>query len=179
MLLIADTSVLINFLNVDGMYLIGRHAPRCVITEHVLAEVTDLYSRQRERLLTAINDGHLEVVSVSDAAEVELFGRILDSGRIGSGESSAIAVAIHRKYALAIDDRRASRAAQALAGEEGAQLTIWGTQDLIVRLITSGQLSVAQADILLVSWRNDFRFTLPIKSFAELVQPVIQNESGT
>jgi len=169
MLLIADTSVLINFLKIDRMNLIGRHAPRCLITEHVVAEVTDLYPDQKDRLSAAIAVGHLEVISVSEEAELDLFGRIQQAGRLGIGEASAIAVALNRGYSLGIDDRRAIKDAQALAAAEGGALTVWGTRDIVVRLIRAGHLSVEQADVLLVSWRTQHRFDLAIRSFSELI----------
>lgn len=169
MLLIADTSVLINFLNVDRMSLIGKHAPRCVITEHVLEEVTEFYPHQKERLTAALADGHLELTTVDDDAEVELFARMLGSGRLGSGECSAIAVAVKRGYSLAMDDRRAIRDAHALAAAEKTAITVWGTKDIIVRLIKAGVLTVEQADLLLISWRTQHRFTLDLKSFGQLL----------
>ncbi len=169
MLLIADTSVLINFLKVDRMNLIGRHEPNCVITQHVVDEVTELYPEQRERLQAAIADGHLAVVQVSEDPEIEFFGRIQQTGRLGVGESSAIAVALHRGHSIAIDDRRAIRDAQALAAAEGVVLTVLKTQDIVARLIRAGQLSVEQADVLLVSWRTQHRFHLAIASFSEIL----------
>lgn len=38
-------------------------------------------------------------------AEIALFGALSASGRLGTGECSAIAVAVHRRHILAIDDR--------------------------------------------------------------------------
>jgi hypothetical protein len=169
MLLIADTSVLVNFLNVDRMNLIGRHVPRCVITEHVLEEVTEFYAHQKQRLIVALADGHLEVTKVDDDAEVELFARLQEPGRLGPGECSAIAVALKRGYSLAIDDRRATKDARAVAAMENTSLTVWGTKDIIVRLIKAGVLTVEQADVLLVSWRTQHRFTLDLKSFGQLL----------
>jgi predicted nucleic acid-binding protein len=171
MLLIADTSVLINFLNIDGMHLIGRHQPQCVVTPHVLDEVTNLYSEQREQLDAAITAGYvMELGAVAEPDEVAIFGRLQPpSGRLGVGESSAIAVAIHRGYALAIDDRRAIRDAQQIATAADVRLEILRTQDIIVRLIRSGLLSREQADVHLVSWRTRHRFHLPIGSFTELL----------
>jgi hypothetical protein len=171
MLLIADTSVLINFLNIDGMHLIGRHQPPCAVTQHVIGEVTNFFPEQQERLQAALADGHLvEVISVADPDEVALFGRLQQpSGRLGIGESSAIAVAIKRGYALAIDDRRAIRDAHALAAAEGASLLVLRTPDILVRLIQAGQLSVEQADVLLVSWRTQHSFNITIGSFADLI----------
>ena len=131
MILIADTSVLINFLNVDRMQLIGKHQPACVITDHVTAEVTELYPEQRERLKVALDEGHLESISVTDDIEIELFGRIQQAGRLGLGESSAIAVALTRGYTLAIDDRRAIRDATAFAAEQGGTITVYGVRRIL------------------------------------------------
>ena len=78
-------------------------------------------------------------------------------------------MALNRGYSLGIDDRRAIKDAQALATAAGITLIVWGTRDIIVRLIRASQLSVAQADVLLVSWRTQHRFDLPIQSFAELI----------
>ena len=41
--IVADTSVLINFLRVDRMDLIARHSHRFLVTDHVAGEVTDFY----------------------------------------------------------------------------------------------------------------------------------------
>lgn len=171
MLLIADTSVLINFLRIDGMHLIGRHQPACAVTEHVLGEVTKLYPEQQQRLQVAIANGDIvDVISVSDPEEVALFGRLQrPPSRLGVGESSAIALAIKRGYALAVDDRRAVRNARGMAASVGAILEVLGTPDIIVRLIRAGKLSVQQADVLLVSWRTEHRFHLSFRSFSEIL----------
>lgn len=121
MLLIADTSVLINFLNLDRMHLIGRHNPRCAITEHVLEEVDGSYPGQLEKLRAALRDKHLELISVTDDAEIELFANLQQDGRLGSGECSAIAVALRRGYALGIDDHLAARQARARAAAENVE----------------------------------------------------------
>jgi predicted nucleic acid-binding protein len=167
MLLIADTSVLINFLNVDRMYLIGRHDPRCAITEHVLEEVDD--PGQQEILQAVLRDGHLEVLSVTDDAEIELFADLQRDGRLGAGECSAIAVALRRSFPLGIDDRPAIRRAHARAAAENVELNVYGTRDIVVRLIRAGHLSVEQADILLIQWRSQYRFELGIGSFADVI----------
>src|SRR5690242_17433200 len=114
MLLIADTSVLVNFLRVDRMALIGKHEPHCIITQHVVDEVTELYPEQQGRLHAAIADGHLAVAEVSEDPEIDIFGRLQLTGRLGVGESSAIAVAFHRSYPIAIDDRPAIRRAETI-----------------------------------------------------------------
>jgi len=178
MLLIADTSVLINFLNVDRMALIGRHQPRCAITEHVLDEVNGSYPEQQERLQAALRDGHLELIAVTDDAEVELFADLQTDGRLGAGECSAIAVALKRGYALAIDDRLAIRRARTRAQADAVPLDIFGTRDIIVRLIQADHMSVEQADILIVQWRSQHRFELGIRSFADMPELAAPGAEG-
>jgi hypothetical protein len=58
MFLIADTSLLINFLKVEQMHLVGKHDPRCAITEHVLQEISE--PQQKKTLRKAVADGHLD-----------------------------------------------------------------------------------------------------------------------
>ena len=87
------------------------------------------------------------------------------SGRLGKGECSAIACAIHRGYALAIDDRRAAREATAAFSD----LEIVRTQDLIVSMIDQNLLSIAEADAIKDEWEQRHRFRLTISSFAELL----------
>ncbi len=87
----ADTSVLINFLRVDRMDLIARHSHRFIVTDHVAAEVTDFYPDQRTRLDIALCSGALQQVSIDDQREVALFGSLIASQRLGSGECSASA----------------------------------------------------------------------------------------
>jgi predicted nucleic acid-binding protein len=167
MLLIADASVLINFLRVDRMYLVGKHYPRCAITEHVLDEISDL--QQQKVLQKALADGHLDVISVTEETEVELFAKLQQNKRLGPGECSAIAVALRRGYVLGMDDRVATEQAHTFAAAENLALTVYGTQEIIVRLIRAGNLTVEQADFLLVAWRTQHRFKLKIQSFAELL----------
>ena len=60
----------------------------------------------------------------------------------GAGECSAIALAIHRGYMLAIDDRVSVNHAR----RADATLRIFSTQDLIVSMIREGMLAVEEAD---------------------------------
>jgi hypothetical protein len=170
-LLIADTSVLINFLNVDRMSLLGKHTPRCAITDHVSAEITDFYPEQKARLDAAIADGHVEVTPVTADVEIEHFARLqgLPSRPLGAGECSAIAIAIVRGYSLAMDDKLAIRHAKAFAASESTNVQVLTTQDIVVRLIRADVLRVEQADVMLIAWRTQHRFNLPIKSFADLL----------
>ena len=161
----ADTSVLINFLRVDRMDLIARHSHQFVVTDHVAAEVTDFYPDQRTRLDIALQSGFLQQVSIDDQQEVTLFGSLIASQRLGSGECSVIALAVCREYTLAIDDRRAANQARGVRHD----LRILTTRDLVIAMIRENLLSIAEADDLKERWANRHRFRLPIESFSDVI----------
>ena len=164
-IIVADASVLINFLRIDRMDLIARHSHRFLVTDHVAAEVTDFYPDERTRLDVALHAGVLQQVSVDGQREVALFGALTVSGRLGIDERSAIALAICRGYVLAMDDRRAIKQAR----EEKSALRILTTRDLVVTMIRENLLSVSEADKLKELWADHHKFRLPIKSFSDLI----------
>ena len=165
LLVVADASVLINFLVVGRMDLIARYARRMLVTDHVAAEIASAYPEQRRRYEDSLAAGAVEELRVDSQAELALFARLTAPGRLGAGECSAIAVAVSRRHALAIDDRRAIRDAKAL----DPALEILGTQSVMVEMIRQGLITVADADALLAEWAGKHRFRLRIASFANLV----------
>jgi len=164
LLVVADTSVLINFLVIDRMDLIAGYARHVLVTDHVGAEITSTYPDQQQRYEDALAAGTVERLRVDGEAELALFGRLATPGRLGPGECSAIAVAVLRRHALAIDDRRATREAKAL----DPVLEVLGTQSVIVEMIRQGLIVVADADVLLAEWAGKHRFKLKIASFADV-----------
>jgi predicted nucleic acid-binding protein len=168
-IVVADTSVLINFLRIDRMDLIGAHPASFIATDHVAAEIADTYPDQQARYAAALTAAHISEQRVDDAAELELFLRLAAHERLGAGERSAIAVALNRKCSLAIDDSRAIQKAIVEAGIAGNPLVIVRTQDIVVELIRKGVISVQAADAILVDWGTNHRFKLKIASFQELL----------
>jgi hypothetical protein len=162
---ITDTSVLVNFLCIDRMDLIARHSHRFMITGHVMEEITDHYPEQQARLNAALADGTLEVVTVSGDVALDLFRTLSETQRLGAGESAAIACAIANNYTIAIDDRAAVNQARQL----NAELVVLGTQEVMVQLIRSGEIEVAEADIIKDTWAEQHRFRLAITSFSEVL----------
>lgn len=162
---ITDTSVLVNFLCIDRMDLIARHSHRFMITGHVMEEITDHYPEQQARLNAALAEGTLEVVTVSGDAALDLFRILCERGRLGAGESAAIACAIANDYAIAIDDRAAATHARQLK----ADLVVLGTQEIMVHLIRLGAIDLTEADGVKDTWAEQHRFRLAIGSFAELL----------
>jgi predicted nucleic acid-binding protein len=162
---ITDTSVLVNFLVLDRTELLARLPDhRFVVTEHVRAEITDHYRDQLQRLEAAFAAGILEEIQVTDLQEVQIFAHLTATG-LGIGECSAIAVAAHRKLALAIDDKRAVNKLKTV----GLQLTIHSTESIVVLLIQHSVLTIAEADSMKLEWEQNHRFRLPFGSFAERI----------
>lgn len=168
-IVVADTSVLINFLRIDRMDLIGAHPASFITTDDVASEIAATYPDQQTRYVAALNAAHISEKRVDDPVELELFLRLAVHGRLGAGERSAIAVAINRKCALAIDDSRAIQRAIGEAGIAGNPLTIVRTQDIVVELIRKRAISIEAADKILVDWSTNHRFRLKIASFNDLL----------
>lgn len=165
-MVVADTSVLINFLRIDRMDLIGRHPQRFLATDHVDAEITSAYPDQRLRYRAAVASGLLDTCSVVDPDEVALFLRLRPGERLGAGECSALAVAINRKYPIAIDD---NRAVKRTIREVGARLEVVRTTDVVVALIRTGALDIAAADHIKDTWAQHHRFRIKAASFRDLL----------
>lgn len=163
LIIIADTNVLINFLRIDRLDLIARHSHQFVITEHVREEITEHHPVQRQMLQKAIEDGIFEEKAVNALNELQLFGKLMSEGRIGSGECSAIACAVCSGYKLAIDDNRAIKEAHKIS----AALEIIGTQELMVSMISERLLEIDEADEIKNAWEAEHRFKLKISSFRD------------
>jgi hypothetical protein len=164
---VADTSVLINFLKIDRMDLLGRHPCRFVATDHVDLEIED--DEQRRRYAAAIATGHLETCTVTDSEELALFMRLGPGQRLGAGECSAIAVALNRHYVIAIDDNKAVNRALREAGLSAKKLEIMRTPDVIVTLISAGILTIAEADFIKEIWAKQHRFRIRAASFKDVL----------
>lgn len=164
-IIIADTNILINFLRINRLDLIARHSHQFVITEHVRDEITEYYPVQRQMLQEAIDDGVFTEKAVNALDELQLFGKLMGEGRIGSGECSAIACAVCSGHKLAIDDKRAIKEAYKASGE----LEILSTQELMVSMISEQLLKVDEADEIKNAWETEHRFKLKISSFRDVL----------
>jgi predicted nucleic acid-binding protein len=165
LIIVTDTSLLINFLHVDGIGVMARHSHGFIITDHVVEEITDHYEKQRTALAQAIKSGALQQVSLTSEDDLLLFAKLMQSGRLGTGESSAIACAINSHHKLATDDKPAIAQAKAAAKD----LEILRTQDLVVSMIQEKLITVKDADHWKVEWETKYRFKLKIESFGDLI----------
>ena len=164
---VADTSVLLNFLKIGRMDLIGSHPRRFLATDHVENEISD--HAQRAAFLAAVAAGNLDTCTVTDAREVELFLRLGPGVRLGAGECSTLAVAVNRGYAVAIDDNRALSRAFGEAGLESARIEIIRTPDVMIALIRAGVLTVEEADAIKDEWARQHRFRINAATFGVLI----------
>ena len=165
-IIVTDASVLINFLRIDRTDLLAGHSHAFLATDHVAAEITDRYPDQQQRFAAAVAAGAISEARVTTPEEIRLFGSLFAAGRLGAGECSAIALAIHRRYILAIDDRLATTHAR----RAGATLRILATQGPVVSMIREGLLDIAQADRLKQDWATRHRFRLKLHSFQDLIE---------
>lgn len=163
-ILVTDTSVLVNYLRIDRMDLIGRLSIRFLVTDHAAGEILGDYPEQVVRFDRAIADNIIEVCSVSDDA-LELFARLTSTARLGVGESASIAYALSIGAALAIDDRRAIKEARRIDD----RVVILGTANIMCQLIREGLITLAEADAILLDWATNHRFKLKFQSFAEVM----------
>ena len=141
-IVVTDASVLMNFLRIDRMDLIAGHSHGFVVIDHVAAEISDRYPEQQQRFSETAGRGAVTQTSIVSPEELSLFGSLSASGRLGAGECSAIAMAVHRRSVLAIDDRQATVQARRI----DRTLRILTTQDLMVSMIGEALLGIAEAD---------------------------------
>jgi len=159
---IVDTSCLINFLIVDRMDIFGALSGYAfVVPNHVVAEVKD--PAQRTRFEAALKTGALTEIEITDLAEIELYvalRRIL-----GDGESACLAVAATRGWVMAADEKgRLRREAYERLGE--AYLV--NTPGILVSAIQEGILTADGAETLRAVLATHL-FVMDTPPFAELV----------
>jgi predicted nucleic acid-binding protein len=165
---IIDSSVLVNFLRIDRIDLLASHPRyRFVVIDYVRREITDRYPHQLVRLEAALASGLLEGdIDSGDIVMDELAAYAdLQKVRIGDGERGAIAAAYARGYAIAINDYRAMKklpsSYRSIVRED--------TASLMVSLIRSGVLPLAEADAIKADWEANHRFRLKFSSFGDMV----------
>ncbi len=164
-IIVTDASVLINFLRIDRTDLLAEHSHAFIATDHVAAEITDRYPEQQQRFAAALGAGAISQVRIAAPEELRLFGSMSATRRLGAGECSAIALAVARRYILAMDDQVATRHARSFHTD----LRILTTQDLVVSMILEDLLDVSEADRIKQEWATRHRFRLKPDSFQKFL----------
>ena len=165
LILITDTSVLMNFININRLDLLDIFQGTFFITDHVISEITIDFPEQQKVLTNGIQAEILKVVSVDRPNELDLYNELIKSGRLGSGECSAIACAIERNYSLAMEDKNACKQAIKMM----PNIKILRTHDIMVSLIIQGAISLHEADTIKDEWDQKYRFKMKFASFTDLI----------
>lgn len=144
------------------MLLLGRTTTfEFVVTDEVIAEVTE--PDQQRTLAEALTAGALRRDSLSSTEEVTTFAELTQI--LSTGESACLAVAEHRNWIVACDERRVFlREARKRLGAD----RIINTAGLYVHWIRAGVLSVAEADAAKAILESH-RFKLAFGSFREVI----------
>lgn len=137
MLLIADTTVISNFFLIGRLDLLEGIKDLCATKE-----VWDELEVANKRGILEISQTDLkgEILRMNED-ETESFLRLCS--RFGRGESSCLAIALHRDAGILTDDLDARRFAQR------GNIPVSGSIGILVKCVTNGHLSLEQGNELL------------------------------
>ncbi|MCW5256865.1 hypothetical protein D5039_12675 [Verminephrobacter aporrectodeae subsp. tuberculatae] len=157
---ITDANVLINFVHIGQVTLLGElPAHRVELPAEVLDELTDVH--QRAVINAAIAAGQIHLLRVDALDALALFSDLRDL--MGRGEAACLALAaITGSYLASDEKKRFRRKAIELIGEE----RILRTEDLLLKAIRCGCITVAQADEYKAVLAGK-RYAMPFASFAQ------------
>jgi len=163
LLVVADSSFLINFLVLDRTDLLGRLTKfHFHIVNHVRAEIR--YGDQRARLQAAVEGGIVTEVEITEPSEILLYDELRQF--LGDGESASLAVAISRRWVIAADEK--GRFRRELFGRLGENYLL-DTAGALVTAIKTGVITMEQAEALRAQLREN-RFEMDPRPFDELLK---------
>lgn len=161
-IVIVDTNVLINLAIADALPLLAKvPETRFVVCAEVLGELTD--PAQSAGVHACVANGVLSVVAFATTAELATYASLRRI--IGQGEAAALALAEHRGFAVASDEKRVFR--REATARLGAAFIVT-TADVFVACIRAGAIAIEDADAALQTLAAN-RFTLPFTSFRDVM----------
>ncbi|RME29704.1 MAG: hypothetical protein D6800_02425 [Candidatus Zixiibacteriota bacterium] len=160
---IADTSFLLNFINVDRVDILGALDQFDFwIPREVAIEIREPI--QVARLDAAHEIRILRTIDVAGVRELEKFA--VYRKRFGLGESACLASASENGYIVALDDKKARKIAQAEFGVD----RILTTPGALLLAIRRGVMTVAEADSIKDELLQTYRFKMKdVASFSDLL----------
>jgi len=167
-LVVADTSFLLNFLVIDRMdVLAGLQALAFRVPNHVVLEVE--YADEKERLHAALAAGTLSEIEITDLSEVGLYVHL--RAFLGDGESACLAVAATRRWAIATDEKgRLRREIFERLGED----YLLDTPGALIAALRAGVLTVPQAETIRQELARHRFIMRDLPPFEELVHEKIK-----
>jgi predicted nucleic acid-binding protein len=163
LLVVVDSSFLINFLVLDRVDLLGGLPQfRFHVVNHVTAEIR--HADQRARLRAAVVSGIVTEIEITDPDEISLYDEFRKF--LGDGESASLAVAVKRGWAIAADEK--GRFRRELFGRLGENYLL-DTLGALLTAIRAGVITVEEAEALRVQLREN-RFEMDSTSFEDLLK---------
>lgn len=163
LLVVADSSFLINFLVLDRMDILGQLPGfRFHVVNHVRAEIR--YEDQRTRLQAAVNGGVVTEIEITDAGEILLYDEFRRF--LGDGESASLAVAVTRTWVIAADEKGRFRRE---LFERLGEANLLNTLGALIAAIKAHVITAEEAEALRARLREN-RFEMDATSFNELLK---------
>lgn len=156
MLLVLDNTVMSNFALVGRTDWLRQVWPNMLVTTE--EAWTELLAGERLGRLPSTDWTWLSILSLTDI-ERDMMARLVP--RLGLGEASCLAIAIHRGYAVLTDDQVARREARRL----GVPLS--GTIGALNILAQTGVITIDAADKVLLKM-IELGFRSPVLSLSDL-----------
>jgi len=146
---LADIPLVEAFLAIDRMDILATHPAGIAVTGHLAAEIGDWEYKARYR--AALRVGQLNEVQITEAREVETFVRLGDSC-LSPNERSAVTLALHRGYRLALDHNNALAKALASASARLSDIRLYHPREVIRDLVRSRTLDVEDGNRMTALW---------------------------
>lgn len=163
LLVVVDSSFLINFLVLDRMDILGALAQfRLYVLNHVRAEIR--HEDQRTRLQAAVEGGIVTEIEITEPSEILMYDELRQF--LGDGESASLAVAVSRRWVIAADEK--GRFRRELFGRLGENYLL-DTAGALVTAIRAGVITVEEAEALRAQLREN-RFEMDPRPFDELLK---------
>ncbi len=163
LLVVADSSFLINFLVLDRMHILGGLPQfRFHVLNHVRVEIR--YEDQRARLQAAVERDIVTELEIIEPSEVLLYDELRRF--LGDGEAASLAVAVRRRWVIAADEK--GRFRRELFDRLGENYLL-DTAGALVTAIKAGVITVAEADALRVQL-SEHRFEMDPRPFDDLMK---------
>ena len=159
---VTDTNILINLIHVGFLDLLSKlPAYTFVVPEEVVKEVSD--PRQRQALEEALSCGVLQVVQLTDPAELTAYAQLITF--LGNGEAACLSFAEYRNWLIASDEKKKFRR-EALARLGSARML--NTPGILILAIKAGLLTIEEADNAKAVLQTH-RFAMSFNSFRDVL----------
>jgi predicted nucleic acid-binding protein len=157
-----DASVLINLIRANRLHLLQSLPGHGFVVPAIVArEVRD--PAQSNDLRQAIRRGYLRRVALASTAERATYFRL--RALMGKGEAACLAIAEHRGWLIASDEKRRLRREAITRLGEGRLLT---TEGIFVLAIRADILTIEEADEA-KALLEQHRFRMAFRSFRDLI----------